>query len=480
MKTGLPALHIVAFIAWIQSLLISSNVFAQPVLSSKINVHGFEVYQDHVQKNVFYYSPPEVRLKTNSSGDPAFLLLEMRYTGTHLYSDQDAKGFHNLFQMTVVLDPVSSEAYDLIRQTIGMTKELRPLPIRRFFGELIIPLGDAAAANEKYRKVSMGGVEASGAVTAGNSFWQERTFTMQLDNYEAQLLWDQVESGKLGVSFSYSFYAEAIPGQIGKVDAIGSSEDITEDLEDVPDEAVFDDRINTYLIKANTFAITIPSAALPNCLKRVDVNEELPPAYASFEVRCYDFSDDLRPDLFKKIVEIKAFAAAKEFITIKADFSRNARDIHSITSRFPYAIRLDQPMEYRVIEINVNGEKTTSPWIRRDNWSEVIDVTTPGKTNSIGKKSLDVELDLEQLRQQGYTEVLCELKYQLNGIEIHQVLRWQEDDEQPLKNILIQYDLAQPIWYRISFKLDGEITSVSKYKPLDKLEDYLFLQGISD
>jgi len=467
---------------WVSILFVvlCINSAAQPVLSTKQSLFEFDVYQDQSNKQLYYYSPPDVVLKKDDNGSPAFKLLQMRYTGTHLYSDKDFKGFLNILQLTIILEPLTTAAYDQIKQSLSKNAVLKPLPIKQFHGELIIPLGDAAAANEKYRKVSMGGVESGGESSSGNTFWSERTFTLQLENYEAQLLWDQVETGKLGVSFSYSFYADAMPGMIGDVQTSGTDKKFTEDMKDIPEEAVFDEKVNTYLVKANTFPIHIDVAQFPGCLKKIDINEELPPAYASFEVRCYDFSDNLRPDLFKKIVEIKAFGAAKEYITIKADFNRNKADINSLNARFPYAIRLDQPLEYRVVEINVNGEISTTPWIRRENWSEVIDVTTPEKENKVGKKSLDVELDLDELERKGFVEAKFELKYMLNHKELLQTLGWSEGDEQPMKNILFNYDVDKPIWFRMIYSTQDQEKTISKFRQIDYLEDYLFASIITE
>jgi len=460
------------------TFLISTCIYhsgAQPVLSTRQTIEGYSVFKDFSNAQLYYYDPPDVILKKDDNGSPAFKLLQMRYTGTHLYSDQNFKGYLNILQLSIELQPILPAIYDQLKKMLGANAILKPLPIRKFYGELIIPLGDAAAANEKYRKISMSGVEASGESSAGNSFWSERTFTIQLQNDEAQLLWDQEETGKLGISFSYSFYAEAMPGTIGNVIASGNGKDFKEGIGDVPEETVFDNKINTYLVKANAFPIYINVSQFPDCLKKIDINEELPPAYASFEVRCYDFSDDLRPDLFKKIVEIKAYGAAKQYITIKADFNRNKSDISSINARFPYAILLDHPLEYRTLEINVDGETITSPWMTKENWTEVIDVTTPVKENTIGKKVLEFELDPDTLLSTGIQKANCEIHYHLNGKELIQLLNWTAGEGQGLQSLEIRYDLKEPIRYNIIFERSGTGKITSGYKIIGKNDNYIFI-----
>lgn len=455
------------------ALLAAGAAAAQPVLSTRQRLHGWDIYQDHQNKQLFYYSPAEIVLKKESSGQPVFTLLQMRYTGTHLYNDKDFKGFLNLLYLSVEMTQPGADIFGKIKQSLGGRVELRPMPVRQFNGELIIPLGDAAAANEKYRKVSAGGVDASGGGGPGTVFWKERSYTMRLENAEAQLLWDQVATGKLAISFSYAFYAEAIPGAVGQAKYSGK-EDFAEEMETgMPEGAVFDSTLNTYLVKANTFPIYIDVNQWPACLKKVDVNEELPPAYAAFEVRCYDFSDGLRPDLFKKIVEIKAFGAAKEYITLKTDFSRNKPDLSSQTARFQYAVRLDQPLEYRVTEINVTGEKTTTQWMQKKSWTEVIDVTTAITENKIGKMNLDVEMDLDSLAAKGYISATCEVAYHLNGQPVQQTLKWDAGADSPLKHLIFMYDKEKAIRYRFAAIREGK-TETPGFRALDPEEDYLF------
>ncbi|HJW30545.1 MAG TPA: hypothetical protein VJ508_15035, partial [Saprospiraceae bacterium] len=120
--------------------------WAQPVLSTKRTIADVDIYQDHEFPTRYYYSPPEVKLQMASSGSPAFILLQMRYTGTLLYGDQAQRGFQNILQLSVALQTMPNETFDMIKKSLGVNTDLRPLPITRFIGELIIPLGDAAAA----------------------------------------------------------------------------------------------------------------------------------------------------------------------------------------------------------------------------------------------------------------------------------------------------------------------------------------------
>ena len=465
------------YVLVIYCCLSAGWVMAQPVLSTKQRIGGLDIYQDYRNKKLYYYAPPNMVLANDANGTPRFLLVQMRYTGTNLYNDKDYKGFLNLLQLTVELPPINTEQLTAMQEKLGTKANLKPLPIRHFNAELIIPLGDAATANEKYRKVSVSGLE-EGSETDANAFWQERTFTMRLDNAESQLLWEQVETSKLAISFSYSFQADNIPGRIGYASHQGNLTGMKEGMEEGMGQGLaFDSTTQVSLVKANTFPIYIDTKKHPACLKKVDINEEVPPAYASFQVYCYDFADDLRPDLYKKTVEIKAYAAAKEYITTKVDFSRAAPEISNRLARFSYAVRLDKPLEYRVLEVNKAGEKNWTPWQVLSSWAQPIDVTTANKKNTIHKKTLDIEVDLDSVSAEGFQVSGVELEYKLSNETRHQRIEWTAAENHSLKTLTFSCDKDQPIAWRTFYKpADADIPKMGSPNTLAATDDYLFVR----
>ena len=95
----------------------------------------------------------------------------------------------------------------------------------------------------------------------------------------------------------------------------------------------------------------------------VYINEEIPASYAVIELKCYDFIEELRPDLYMKVVEVEATTMDNEKTTIsETKFSRKQQDVYTKHIQFPYAIQMSAPMRYRITEISINGEKTIFNW----------------------------------------------------------------------------------------------------------------------
>jgi hypothetical protein len=52
-------------------------------------------------------------------------------------------------------------------------------------------------------------------------------------------------------------------------------------------------------------------------------------------------------------------------------------DLYVKRVRSRFAVRLDRPYRYRVVETRQTGEEIEGAWVERDSWAEMLDVTTP-------------------------------------------------------------------------------------------------------
>jgi len=141
----------------------------------------------------------------------------------------------------------------------------------------------------------------------------------------------------------------------------------------------------SHLVRAGATSVTADAARWPDLLRRVDINEGIPPAYALLDIYCYDFRDELRADLYLKRVQIEAEGVAGDPVHREVIFERSAPDLYAHSLRFPFAVRLDHPYRYRVIEVSRDGRVTEGNWIKVESWARPLDVTsTPqGEGNEI-------------------------------------------------------------------------------------------------
>ena len=137
-----------------------------------------------------------------------------------------------------------------------------------------------------------------------------------------------------------------------------------------------DSALHITLIKADAIPLTIDPVQWPSAIEKIDINERVPARFALFDVYCYDFTNELRPDLFTKKIEIKATSVNGVDIITAFSFKQNKPDVYARSIRFMYAVKFDKPFYYRVTEINNEGEASTTEWIQKKEWSEILDITS--------------------------------------------------------------------------------------------------------
>jgi hypothetical protein len=459
-------------------LLCSLQSSAQPVLSSEQQIDGIRIFEDFKTQGSYYYAPGELNLALENNGQPRFQLLEMRYTGSSAYGDRQKKQFLNMVQLTISMEGISSARLNRLKSKIGSSgASLRPLPIRNIEAFLVTPFGGNDAGYKRIGKSGSFQSENNSGKTTKSGFWTERTFTLKLENHEAQLLWEQIETGKLALSFGYAFYADVIPGQTKGDYNISGNYDSTfvKNLDEAMSEALQPDtNLVTQIIQSNAFPISIDVKQWPELLKKVDINEEVPPAYAALEVKCYDFADNLRPDMALKSIEIQATGVGGRMIKLPAKrFSRSQPDLHTLQIRFPYAVKMNKPLRYKVTEYSLEGSKSESEWVTKDNWTEIIDITTDIDNNKLAKKTLEIECDPTDWEAVGIQKVAFVVKFHLDGKLQKRAISIAKEDPLPIKFLTFIYDTRDPIIGQSIWTMDDG--SVEKSEADILPDDYLFL-----
>ncbi len=358
-------------ILFVVAIHFTSLLFAQPDYDSKTAINGIHIYQDNTDPLLFYYEPGVLVLARNGNGKPDFQFLDMRYTGSKCYNDQGEKNFMSLVQFTVEMTKIEADDLKAARKNLKKRNiKLIPLPITHITSKLII----APIENSDNGVMKEGALEATGkdGYSTSKVFWTKRSFVVKLNNHESQVLNDQLSNGRLGMSLAYSYNSDFKINE--DIEAKGSPELLEAVLEaNKDDEVMTENRI----VKSDAIAIGIDVKKYPGTIMQIDLNKEMPPAYAGTEIRCYDFKNKLRPDLYIKIVEIQAQSVDNEKeVIVEARFLKNHSDIYTKHISFPYAIYVNAPMRYRITEITNEGERMVSDWKNKESCSSVIDITT--------------------------------------------------------------------------------------------------------
>ncbi len=448
---------------------------AQPEYKSKRLIEGIAIFNDMADPLLFYYEPGNLILNYTDNGAPDFRFLDMRYTGSKCYNDIGEKGFMSIIQFGVIMERIEPEVLKRIKIKLKKQNriQLKPLPISHINTRLILPVG--SNKDKKHEIINNDGaleVNDKSGYTSSKSFWIKRTYTVKLTKHESLLLNKQLKKNLLGLGLSYSYYSDV---WIQDEEQISGSKEVLEQFE--LDSVLSNDKnLQNRIIKNNVLTINIDTKKYPKAIKQLDLNEEIPPTYAAIEVKCYDFLENLRSDLYMKIIEIEALSVNNnKKIIIKAKFLSKHRDLHTQHISFPYAIQMNAHMRYRIIEIDINGERIVSDWKDKQECSSIIDVTSRKKEQKTINKIVDVEIGNHIFSNDLFTHIEFHLIYSSNKKIKTKELLFSMTDEIFVQSIRYKKDKNTALFYIIKkYTTNGKVI-IEKEKELT--DNYLYIMN---
>ncbi len=389
------------FINHINPLLVITAVFsvagnAQPSLLTSFMIGKEIVYKDIKRKNLYYYTPFDYVLVTDAFGKPFLTLTQMRYTGKQSTGDAGTMKFNNLLQFKIAVDGSQQKKVSELKtslKTINASAELQMLPVRKFFSVLVFAASNTLfAGTDSVSLVKVNLTEATDENSpVNNSYWNERTVSLRLSNIDAELVETALKNNQSAMSFSYAIYT-AFAEKTGTDISIAGRGKMRKQVADYFKNEINpakDTALRITLIKADAIGLGVDINRWPTTIQKVDINERVPARYALFDVYCYDFNNELRPDLDQKKIEIKATSVSGAEITTTCSFKQVQPDVYARTIRFAYAVKFDKPFYYRVTEINNDGEATATEWIERKEWSDILDITSPPEKRIVKPMELE-------------------------------------------------------------------------------------------
>ncbi len=345
-------------------------------------IQSLTVAQDHSQSDVFYFWPGAINLATrNADGGPELALSLARYSGSVVRGDAGETSLRANLYLRLQMASVDSDLLDIVaarlQQDAGHSVTLRPMPINRLEASLLLPVLDT----ENLSQIDVNVIVESVDREAGRTpFWTERDMFIPLDAQTAELLEHQLRDGTLAMSLSYRFISRVYGSTqaAGELDTSGNdelAEELDEALAQIEAAAAAQTPV-LVAIGANAVPIRLELNEYPDRIQRYDIDAALPPSYPSLSVYCYDFREQLRPDLFEKAVEIQAAGVAGGTTVYTTRFNAYQPDLYAQTVKFPFAVNLRQPYRWRTHEILLSGEQLSSDWQQGDSWVGIIDASS--------------------------------------------------------------------------------------------------------
>lgn len=377
----------------------SGPIRALPDLSRPVEAGPLRVFPDHRRVGLYYYPPGALRIACGEDGRPEFELLQARYVGTRAAGDQGALMLRSRLTFRILLEGPALAELSAARRALEVGRsipvELRPMPGSRLETALAWQSLDSGVESAP-QPLPLGHLEAEGAAgkASAATYWRERIYSVGLGEADSQLLWHAFREGRVLMSLNYAFSAEAVSTAADDSVISGSSEVLGVLREELRGEASPGAEGRLWVVGSDNLSITVDLDRWPGLLRQVDLNERLPPGYPLIDVYCYDFKDALRADLFAKRVELEAEGAAGDTVRMQLEFDAGSPDLYARGLRFPFAVRMDKPFRYRVVEIRNDGRIEEGAWAEAG-WAWTLDVTTRASDPALGVREEQGEDETE-------------------------------------------------------------------------------------
>jgi hypothetical protein len=428
-------------------IMFQRIAFSQPDLSSRLDIKGLTIFKDFRKSNTYYILPPKLDLIIEKDGKPRLTLINSRYTGTTVYGDAGEKRFRNLLQFGISMENIDLQAIKAIKNQLGGSGiNLLMMPINNVETIVMLP---AAGAQKASKLGKNGSFTSSSNDESTFGFWKNRTYSVYLQNQEAELVSHLMEEGKLFLSFNYSYKCEVIRGTKA-YKKITNPRQVFQSVQKNLEEVIKVDSTCIILpVLSNTFSINVDTQKW-NLIRKIDINENVPPAYSVLEARCYDFTNELRPDLAMKIIDIEATGLNNTIISLPSiKFLSTSPSTNTISASFPFAVKLTKPLRYKVSEIKKNGEKIMFDWVSKDNWIEIIDITTPIDALKYKQQTFDFEISPEILSDTTFQSLEIEVAYFFIQKSQKISIEFQQTSSINTEKLTLIFDINTPPKYRI-------------------------------
>jgi len=393
-------------------VFVCSVSFADLSLQYIKTIQHISIYKDLSDTKHYFYSPGTIELAEDNKGKPDLKFLQMRYSGSAATGNKGAMLYKSLLQFKVGFRKVDSQKLNEIKADLKLDDSFlfSPLPLHSIKANLVY----AAINAPKAMKKADGFFETSSDEADDVGSWTEKTFTVSLDNESSQLFWDALSKGKTIISLNYEYYSMCkLLGDETRMEITEHFESQNQlkeksafELNDIKKESSVDSALqqikpstqveemrkglveldsvsksklqqaSSQLVYSDATGINFDSDLYSSLLLKVDINESrIPPGFAVMEVRCYDFNTSDTPDLYAKRIELEATGMDNQPVKQQSTFYSYQTDSYCHAIKFPFAIKMNMPYRYRVVEIKEDGAKKYSDWKIAKNWVSIIDIT---------------------------------------------------------------------------------------------------------
>lgn len=368
----------ILFFLFYFSTIVQSS--AQPDFSVQYPLDSVMIYRDYKDSTHYYYHASNLYIAEEISGKPSFSFVQTRYTGSQRSGDQGYFRHRSFVQIKVRQTIPGNKLVAQIKANLRNRYNLgavylSPLNYKKIEAKLICPrIGEAPLVSEVAQ------AENEPAITQ-TADWQEKVFTLSLDNHTSQALWEVMQTGRSLLSIEYQMIAEgktAMSTPDSAVFEITLSDSATKQEKMLSMTESFEASSQVFgekVVRADAIPILIDIGKYPDLLKQVDINEQIPPEYPLLQVYCFDFQNHLSKSLLLKRVTLQAWGVNLERVQTTVTFRKTTPDKIFQTAYFKHAVLIHKPIRYKIMTIDSKNEGKESGWKAWHLYDSILDVT---------------------------------------------------------------------------------------------------------
>ena len=289
---------------------------------------------------------------------PEFLFNINRYIGSEITGDRGEFWARGVIKFATQVDSTSygySKIKGMLQKDFGPRIQLEALPVLNEHNRLQfaqISDGESEAERAEFD------LTASPERRVGRvSSETKRRYSLRLNDHEADLYWQQFHANRLSVSLSYGW---DIDGVIR--DETGAW---------TPHHRSINDSLS----------IAVSPSIHPDLFKKSELWQRLTIAHSGIKVLCYDFLNEVIPDLYYTLVEFRFETITGRRYVRQLKFLADSDEFETDID-FELANDIKEGFEYRVRRLTVNGDVMQSDWTKHDKaWLDVSLPITTEKNN---------------------------------------------------------------------------------------------------
>ena len=323
------------------ALLSTQLARAAPDLQSAETIDNVRIFKDHQKPLVFYYQKMQKRLVENENV-PEFNYQVNRYIGKTITEDTDEFRVRGAIKFQTTSDFGETSYASILEQLKAKYPgkvELLPAPISNSYNKLVYATINVSETEEKAKGELEGGLVKSEKPKNSLLATEKQRFTIGLSGHDADFFWQNFEKNNLILSLAYGW----------------SVSGVKKNAEDIWDAS-------TYEI-SNTTPIKVSMKEFPALFKKNELWQNIDVAHSTITVMCYDFINLKKSPFYYVNVELRFNTLRNQSYEEKIRFTQD-NEQYEAPVRFKLVNSIKDGYEYRVSRMTLDGDKTTSAWIK--------------------------------------------------------------------------------------------------------------------